>query len=110
MPRRIFRPENITNNVVLGRKTPYGGSIGCGMGSVLLSRGGGGGGSSYDSPNEYHQITGRPIPQGSGLGAGFQNEVPMNTIQHRHLKGVNEKLQNLLAKPSMKKKNITFNA
>jgi len=108
MPRRIFRPENITNNVVLGRKTPYGGSIGCGMGSVLLSRGGGGGGSSYDSPNEYHQITGRPISMGGGLGAGFQNEVPMNTIQHRHLKGVNEKLQNLLSKPSMKKKNITF--
>jgi hypothetical protein len=106
MPRRVFKAENMSNNVVLGRRTPYGG----GMGSVILSRGGGGGGSSYDSPNEYHQITGRPISQGSGLGTGFQREVPMNTIAHRHLKGVNEKLQNLLAKPSMKKKNITFNA
>ena len=104
MPRRIFKAEHMTHNVILGRKTPYGG----GMGSVVLSRGGGGGGSSYDSPNEYHQITGRPIPIGGGLG--FQREVPMNTIQHKHLKGVNEKLQNLLAKPSMKKKNITFNA
>lgn len=106
MPHRVFKPENMTNNVVLGRRTPYGG----GMGSVLLNKGGSGGGSSYSSPNEYHQITGRPIPQGSGLGTGFQREVPMNTIQHKHLKNVNEKLQNLLAKPSMKKKNITFNA
>jgi|LakMenEpi03Aug12_release.lakeMendotaPanAssembly.Ray.scaffolds.fasta_scaffold04581_12 hypothetical protein len=110
MPRRIFRPENMTNNMILGRKTPYGGSIGCGMGSVLLNRGGGGGGSSYSSPNEYHEITGRPIPIGGGLSTGFHREVPMNTIAHKHLKGVNEKLQNLLAKPSMKKKNITFNA
>jgi hypothetical protein len=101
MPRRIFKAENMTHNMILGRKTPYGG----GMGSVLLSRGGGGGGSSYSSPNEYHEITGRPI----SIGGGFQREVPMNTIQHKHLKGVNEKLQNLLAKPSMKKKNITFN-
>ena len=100
MPRRIFKAENMTHNVILGRKTPYG----AGMGSVLLNKGGGGGGSSYSSPNEYHEITGRPIP----IGAGFQREVPMNTIQHKHLKGVNEKLQNLLAKPSMKKKNITF--
>jgi hypothetical protein len=104
MPRKIFRPENMTHNMILGRKTPYGG----GMGSVVLNRGGGGGGSSYSSPNEYHEITGRPIPIGGGLG--FQREVPMNTIAHKHLKGVNEKLQNLLAKPSMKKKNITFNA
>jgi hypothetical protein len=107
MPQRVFKPENMTNNVVLGRRVPYG----AGMGSVLLSRGGGGGGSSYDSPNEYHQITGRPIPMGSGLGTGIRpNEVPMSQSQHKHLKGVNEKLQNLLAKPSMKKKNITFNA
>lgn len=101
MPRRIFKAENMTKNVILGRKTPYG----AGMGSVLLNRGGGGSGSSYSSPNEYHEITGRPIP----IGSGFQREVPMNTIQHKHLKGVNEKLQNLLAKPTIKKKNITFN-
>jgi hypothetical protein len=107
MPQRVFKPQNMTNNVVLGRRVPFG----TGMGSVLLSRGGGGSGSSYDSPNEYHQITGRPIPMGSGLGAGIRpNEVPMSQSQHKHLKGVNEKLQNLLAKPSMKKKNITFNA
>ena len=105
MPRRIFKAENMTNNVVLGRKMPYGG----GMGSVLLNKGGAGGGSSYSSVNEYHEITGRPIPMGSGLmGSGFVREVPMAKSQHAHLKGVNEKLQNLLAKPVNKRKNITF--
>ena len=95
MPRSFFKPEHITHGNILGRKTPFGG----GMGSLLLSRGGGGSGSSYTSTNEYHDITGRPVPQGSGLGAG----IP------KSLKGVNEKLQNLLAKPSQKKKNIVFN-
>jgi hypothetical protein len=97
MPRRIFKAENMTHNVVLGRKTPYGG----GMGSVLLNRGGAGSGSSYSSPNEYSEITGRPLPVGSG--------VDMAKTQHRHLKDVNSKLQNLLAKPVNKRKNITFN-
>lgn len=99
MPRRVFKPEHITRNNILGRKTPYGG----GMGSVLLSRGGGGSGSSYSSVNEYHDITGRPVPMGSGM------EMPMGRGLHRNLKNVNEKLQNLLAKPSNKKKNIVFN-
>lgn len=37
-------------------------------GSVLLSRGGPGGASSYDSPEEYHSITGKGL--GLGLFAG----------------------------------------
>lgn len=103
MPRRVFKPEHMTNNVVLSRKSAYGG----GMGSVLLNTGGAGGGSSYSSPNEYHQITGRPIPMGSGLFTSA-TEVPMSKHQYTHLKGVNDKLQNLLSKPLLKKKNITF--
>jgi len=103
MPRSFFKPEHITHGNILGRKTPFGG----GMGSVILSRGGGGGGSSYTSTNEYHDITGRPVPMGSGLGAGM--EMPMGRGMPKSLKGVNEKLQNLLAKPSQKKKNIVFN-
>jgi len=103
MPRRIFKAEHMTNNILLGRRVPYG----TGMGSVLLNRGGAGAGSSYSSVNEYHEITGRPIPTGGGLGAGFK-EVPMAKAQQVHLRGVNEKLQNLLAKPVNKRKNITF--
>ena len=91
MVNRIFKPEHITRKMILGRKRPYGE----GMGSLLLSRGGGGGGSSYSSVNEYHDITGRPVPTGSGVS--------------KSLKGVNEKLHNLLAKPTNKKKNIVFN-
>jgi hypothetical protein len=55
---------------------------GAGMGSVLLNVGGPGVGSSYSSPQEYKEITGRPIPTGMGLGAGL-----------------NEKLQKLMIKP-----------
>jgi hypothetical protein len=95
MVNRIFKPEHITRKVILGRKRPYG-ETGSGMGSLLLSRGGGGGGSSYSSVNEYHNLTGRPVPQGSGMS------IP------KSLKNVNEKLQNLLSKPSQKKKNIVF--
>jgi hypothetical protein len=92
MVNRIYKPEHITRKMILGRKKPYGE----GMGSILLNRGGGGGGSSYSSVNEYHDITGRPVPMGSGMS------MP------KSLKNVNEKLQNLLAKPTHKKKNIAF--
>lgn len=37
-------------------------------GSILLSKGGAGGGSSYESPEEYNEITGRGL--GLGLYAG----------------------------------------
>jgi len=104
MPRRVFKAENMSSRMVLGRKTAFGG----GMGSVLLNTGGAGGGSSYSSPNEYHEITGRPVPMGSGLSR--QNEVPMPMAQQHHLRKVNEKLSNLLAKPTNKRKNITFTA
>lgn len=55
---------------------------GAGMGSVLMSVGGPGVGSSYSSPEEYKEITGRTIPSGMGLGAGLS-----------------EKLQKLMIKP-----------
>jgi hypothetical protein len=66
---------------------------GAGMGSVLLTVGGPGVGSSYSSPQEYTEITGRPIPTGMGLGAGL-----------------NEKLQKLMVKPleNRPKMNIRF--
>jgi hypothetical protein len=66
---------------------------GAGMGSVLLNVGGPGVGSSYSSPQEYKEITGRTIPVGMGLGAGL-----------------NEKLQKLMVKPleHRPKSNIRF--
>lgn len=66
---------------------------GSGMGSVLLSVGGPGVGSSYSSPEEYKEITGRTIPTGMGLGAGLSN-----------------KLQKLMVKPleNRPKMNIRF--
>ena len=66
---------------------------GAGMGSVLLNVGGPGVGSSYSSPQEYKEITGRTIPTGMGLGAGL-----------------NEKLQKLMVKPleHRPKSNIRF--
>ncbi len=59
---------------------------GCGMGSVLLSKGGPGVGSTYTSLEDYHHTTGNPIP--SGVGSG-----------------INEKLAKLMVKPLSKKPN-----
>ena len=45
------------------------GMRGCGAGAVLLNRGGPGGASSYDSPLQYAETTGRGMGRGvSGLG------------------------------------------
>lgn len=45
------------------------GMKGCGAGAVLLQRGGPGGASSYDSPLQYAETTGRGMGRGvSGLG------------------------------------------
>ena len=61
---------------------------GCGMGSVLLNRGGPGSGSSYTSIDDYMKTTGVNPTRGSGLG---------------------EKLGSLVVKPLQKKvKNIQF--
>ena len=60
-------------------------------GSLLLSRGGPGGASSYDSPEDYHNITGKGL--GLGLFAG----------------GSLTGLKQLNPKPmSIKPKNISF--
>lgn len=61
---------------------------GRGMGSILLNVGGGGGGSSYESIDDYMNITGNSPARGSGLG---------------------EKLHRLIVKPLSKKpQNIKF--
>lgn len=61
---------------------------GRGMGSVLLNKGGAGGGSSYESIDDYMNITGNSPARGSGLG---------------------EKLHRLIVKPLNKKpQNIKF--
>jgi len=61
--------------------------LGKGMGSVILNQGGTGGGSSYDSPQDYAETTGR------GLGRGHMAD----------------KLSKLIVKPISKKpKNINF--
>lgn len=44
---------------------------GCGMGSVLLDKGGPGTGSSYESPEEYEQITGQRGLSGNGLSGAL---------------------------------------
>lgn len=95
MVNRVFKPENMLHGSVLRRKSVYGG----GMGSVLLNQGGAGSGSSYSSPEEYSQITGRPLASGMGLGVG---------LKHTSMKHLNDKLSNLLEKPRTKKKNIVF--
>lgn len=72
---------------IMGR--PHGRIVrGGGMGSVLLNRGGTGSGSSYVSPEDYTNTTGRTI-KGEGLGG---------------------KLSRLMVKPLHQKKtrNITF--
>jgi hypothetical protein len=71
-----------------GRKMKGGAMRGCGMGSVLLNRGGPGVGSSYTSIDDYIKTTGVNPARGSGLG---------------------EKLGSLIVKPVQKKmKNIQF--
>ena len=61
---------------------------GRGMGSVLLNVGGAGAGSSYESIDDYMNITGNNPARGSGLG---------------------EKLHRLIVKPLSKKpQNIKF--
>jgi hypothetical protein len=61
---------------------------GRGMGSVLLNVGGAGAGSSYESLDDYMNITGNNPARGSGLG---------------------EKLHRLIVKPLSKKpQNIKF--
>jgi hypothetical protein len=61
---------------------------GRGMGSILLNVGGGGAGSSYESIDDYMNITGNNPLRGSGLG---------------------EKLHKLIVKPLTKKpQNIKF--
>jgi len=61
---------------------------GRGMGSVILNKGGAGGGSSYESIDDYMNITGNNPARGSGLG---------------------EKLHRLIVKPLTKKPaNIKF--
>lgn len=71
-----------------GRKLKGKGMCGCGMGSVLLNRGGPGAGSSYTSIDDYMKTTGVNPTRGSGLG---------------------EKLGSLVVKPLQKKvKNIQF--
>lgn len=61
---------------------------GRGMGSVILNKGGAGGGSSYESIDDYINITGNSAIAGSGLG---------------------EKLHKLIVKPlSRKPQNIHF--
>jgi urea transporter len=71
MVNRVFKPENMLHGSILRRKAVYGG----GMGSLLLNQGGVGGGSSYSSPEEYSQITGRSMV-GMGLGSLFE----MNSV------------------------------
>lgn len=61
---------------------------GRGMGSVLLNKGGAGSGSSYESMDDYMNVTGNNPARGSGLG---------------------EKLHSLIVKPLTKKpQNIKF--
>jgi len=61
---------------------------GRGMGSIILNKGGGGAGSSYESIDDYMNITGNNPARGSGLG---------------------EKLHKLIVKPISKKPtNIKF--
>jgi len=44
------------------------GMKGCGAGAVLLSMGGPGGASSYDTPTQYADMTGRGMCGRGGLG------------------------------------------
>ena len=81
-------PNYMTSMYVGGRKMKGGAMRGCGMGSVLLNRGGPGAGSSYTSIDDYIKTTGVNPTRGSGLG---------------------EKLGSLIVKPVQKKvKNIQF--
>ena len=83
--------RRLTHTHMRGRAIPKMRLYGCGMGSVILNKGGAGVGSSYESPEAYEQITGQKI--GKGLGAGLT-----------------EKLSKLMVKPlASKKPNIAFN-
>lgn len=78
-----------SGNAVIGR------GLGCGMGSLLLQKGGAGGASSYDGVQDYRDTIG----MGLGLGMnGGKNEL-------------NKKLESLSITPStkLKPKNIKFN-
>jgi hypothetical protein len=76
------------NVVVMGRLHRKKLMEGCGMGSVILNKGGAGAGSSYTDLDAYMNITGNSPARGSGLG---------------------EKLNKLIVKPLNKKpQNIKF--
>lgn len=99
MPNRIHYPymKNLHMSGKHSRK------IGGGMGSVLL--GGVGSASSYASPDDYAETTGRqigmglyPMSSGRGLGLGMDKS------------GLTKKLESLNVAPKKEKaKNIRFN-
>ena len=66
---------------------------GCGMGSVLLNKGGAGAGSSYSSVDDYIATTHENPFSGRGIG--------------QNLASMNKKIEGLLVKK--KEKNINFN-
>ena len=69
------------------------GMKGWGAGAVLLSMGGPGSGSSYDSPTQYADMTGRGMMSGRGYGGGL---------------GESSALANLRVSKMKKPKNINF--
>ncbi len=74
-------------NVYIGGRIHRKRLAGCGMGSVLMNKGGAGGGSSYSSVDNFEATTGLNV-KGAGLG---------------------EKLSKLMVKPLTKKPhNIRF--
>lgn len=58
-------------------------------GNVLLSRGGPGAGSSYDSPEEYKDITGR------GLGLGLFAGNGLSALKSMQPKSMSKKPANI---------------
>jgi hypothetical protein len=58
-------------------------------GSVLLSRGGSGAGSSYESPEEYKDITGR------GLGLGLFAGHGLSALKSMQPKSISKKVSNI---------------
>ena len=102
--RHVMFPHSNAKMRCLNRLSKNGGTIGCGIGGVLLD-GGIGGQSSYSSLDNYIETTGRnPVtntinrPQKIQLtsGSGLADKIA-------------EKLSKLkLDKPKKKKKNITM--
>jgi hypothetical protein len=98
MKQMIYKPNSMRGHHITNKMG------GCGMGSVLLDKGGAGGASSYTSLGDYTRTTGEGMKVKSAV-------MPMNFSRGKGIGGeIEAKLQSLQLKDEKRRKpsNIKF--